>query len=344
MRNDLPDWLDADPEPAPGRHRRSAFILLAVVPWVLVVLLIVTQVSGTPAGVPAPDADGPAGTLDRPTASLGNAATTPDGLIADGSEPTASESDEPAVIAPGEDGGRPSGPHGLPPEDADPDAAVGGGGWWGAEHRGNWRLSPGEGATAALATVVARAWLTGIPPHLDVAGVAPLDEGTYAEHLVVEAVERPDEGAAVVTLLAVVLDAGDDQRVNVQRLGVPVAETPDGPRPGGSPWLLPAPDLSPAGPSAEPVDDPAQLLAALDALERAGYRDPELRALARSTGWPWIADVRVRLPDGPAWEGSVWLRRHLQGFALAGLPHAPQAPDPPDGLPSTEEPDPETEP
>jgi hypothetical protein len=231
------------------------------------------------------------------------------------------------------DAGRPDAT--APPDDAvapeDPSLpAEEEAGWWIAEHRGNWRIGHGEGATASLATAVARAWLTGVEPRLAISGIAPDRDRTYVEHLVVEAIERPADGAAVVTLLAVVLDNDEDVRsAGVQRLAVPIAETVAGPRPAGSPWRLPAPDLTPAPLVGEPVEDPELSLAAHDALEAGGLADGgriELTSLVRTSGWPWIAHVRVHpspdaeLDGASPWEAAIWLRRHLDGFALTGVP------------------------
>jgi hypothetical protein len=345
MRDDLPDWLDAEPEPVAPRGRRSLLVVLAALPWCLVLALVVfprtspIRTAGSVGGsAPARDAEPPTSHgphADAPADATSDAVAQPD---------TAPPDAMPRGGERGEGGADATAPATVPAPDVDgapPDAD-----WWLTEHRGNWRISPGEGATASLAVAVARAWLTGIPPRLESAGIAPIHDASYVEHLVVEAVERPEEGAAVVTLLAVVLEVGDhDQTVEARRLGVPVVETPDGPRPGGSPWWLPAPDLTPTDLTSEPVDDPAQVLAALEALEAGGFRELELLSLERTDGWPWVAHVEALSPtaDRP-WEGAVWLRRHLDGFAVAGAPRGTEVTDPSAGSPSTEEPLPEVEP
>jgi hypothetical protein len=298
-----PGWLDDTPDADTPRDRRPILLVLAVLPWLVVLGLVVTPLVGGATPVPA----------------------------ATETEETEHPRHHPD---PGPDERRPD--TAGPPDDAvareDPSTpAEGEAGWWIAEHRGNWRIGLGEGTTASLATAVARAWLTGLEPRLAISGIVPDRDRTYVEHLVVEAIERPADGAAVVTLLAVVLDDDEGLRsAGVQRLAVPIVETVAGPRPAGSPWRLPAPDLTPAPLVGEPVEDPELSLAAHDALEAGGLADGgrlELTSLVRTSGWPWIAHVRVHpsrddadLDDGSSWEAAIWLRRHLDGFALTGVP------------------------
>jgi hypothetical protein len=308
-----PGWLDGDPEPDTARGRRPILLVLAVLPWLVVLGMVATPHVGdatpAPASVRSGDTALPsyhAGRDDGPGGPVGT--SQPDGTA------------QPGATGPPDRHPAP-GDASLPTEEET--------GWWITEHRGNWRIDPGDGATASLATAVARAWLTGLGPHLAISGIVPDHERSYVEHLVVEAVERPADGAAVVTLLAVVLDSAEDERsVDVRRLAVPIAETDVGPRPAGSPWRLPAPDLTPAPLVGETVEDPELSLAALDALETSGLADGgriELTSLVRTSGWPWIAHVRVQPshldPDAAsAWEAAVWLRRHLDGFSLTGVP------------------------
>ena len=197
---------------------------------------------------------------------------------------------------------------------ADPAAGL-----WVEELRGGWRLTAGSEEIAALGVVVARAWLTGIDPVVEVIGLGHASDGGYAEHLVVEAVEQPAPEAAVVTLLTVLLDAGPTgYEAAVRRLAVPIAIEADGPRPAGTPWWLPGPSLEPLLPALEPIDDEPDHLAALDALAVAGWPDAELLALSRTSGWPIVVEAAVTHPDGTGEAIEVWLRRHLGGFVVAG--------------------------
>jgi hypothetical protein len=324
-RDAPPDWLD-DAPPEPGRGRRSILLVLAVLPWLAVLALLLRPHASTPITDPVAHELTPAEAHGSPERSPGTAPGT-----------TTTRDDAPDVTSPRHP---PAGPHATGTAGREDEGGTGsmaspgpvagdatdGGGWWLTEQRGNWRLGPGDGATAAIATAVGRAWLTEVAPRLEVTGIEPDGARTYAEHLVVEAVERPAAGAAVVTLLAVVLYADAEHHAEVQRVAVPIAETPDGPRPAGSPWRLPAPDLTVMPLDASPVEDPSLTLEALEALEAAGFgegRALEVTALERTDGWPWIAHVRpnddTEAAD-PRWEGSVWLRRHLDGFALSGVP------------------------
>jgi hypothetical protein len=182
------------------------------------------------------------------------------------------------------------------------------------ELRGRWRVGPGSEEAAALAIAIARGWLTGLGPRLALPGAAP-EPDTYAEHLVVEAVEQPSERTSVVTVLAIVLTEPDDQEmtVDVRRLAVPLATDQGTPRPAGAPWLLPGPTLTPAEVELVPVDDPAAVGAATTALAVAGLGDLEVRALASAEGWPVIATAT----DGER-DHTIWLRPHLDGFVVAG--------------------------
>lgn len=188
------------------------------------------------------------------------------------------------------------------------------------------RVAPDEREAAAVATLVARAWLTGVGPRLDVPGLAG-PAGSYAEHLVVEAVDHPAPGAAVVTLLALVLRAeGDTYRdAEVQRVAVPLWFDGDGARPAGPPWRLPPPGLAVASPQvSEAITDPEVLAAAGEALAAAGYAVTEVVSLGRVQGWPLVVTAVATAPgsDAPA-EHVVWLREHLGELVVAGSRPAP---------------------
>jgi hypothetical protein len=319
MRDDLPDWLDDDQEDPPPRRRRTALLVLAGLPWLVVLSALVSpRLAPAPPGGDVPDAGS---AVDAPTGDHDGHGDAP--------PPGAGRVDVPASTDPG------AGPGTSPAEGTGPAEP----GWWLPEHRGNRRPGPGDGVTASVAVAVARAWLTGLPPRLEVRGITPAGDQGYVEHLAVEAIERPDAGAAVVTLLAVVLEVGEEQTADVRRLAVPLVEEAGGPRPGGSPWWLPAPDLAAVPVDGEPVDDPALLAAATAAIHGAGLGHLEVVALERTSRWPWIARVRGDgsvAPDGEAEgraaDGAVWLRRHRDGFAVAGepLPRTPSGAPVPD--------------
>jgi hypothetical protein len=323
--DDAPPWLDPEPDEVASPRRRSVVALLAVAPWlVVIVLLVLPRASGPPAG--AGRADGPHHSHPDPdegAVDAGDAISSPrDGTIDEvAGDDRAGEDDELR--------------HGRAADGSAEDGTA----WSITEARGNWRVAPGDGATAAVAVAVARAWLTGVAPTLELAGIPPSRDGTYVEHLVVEALERPAVGAAVVSLLAVVLERGEDDQhhVRVERLAVPVVETGSQPRPGGPPWWLAPPELEPAPLDGTPIADPEMHLAALDALRRGGLDDVELLALETSDGWPILASVRVHDGHRDGWEGTVWLRRHLDGFALAGVPLGPADRTPPTAAGPSEE-------
>lgn len=317
MRHHPNDWLDdwagddrpeSDEEPdvrqqrSAGSERRTRRLrLLAVVPWLVVAgLLGAGQLTSQPPSPPPSEQDGHTSTSPVPVDTTG--------------------SQEAAAPAPGALPPPAEGPLGPGPVAID-------------TVRGAWRVGPEDGDAAALAVAVARAWLTGIEPRSALVGISPVADHTYVEHLAVEAVERPEPDAAVVTLLAVLLDRGADDgehTVRISRLSVPIAFVDGRVRPAGSPWWVRPPDLRPVDLPREQVLEPELTLAALDALLDAGFEDPEVVSLASTPGWPWIATVTATAPDASAFEGEVWLRRHLERFAVAGTHLRPPADDPAD--------------
>ncbi|MDP8961323.1 MAG: hypothetical protein M3N32_06905 [Actinomycetota bacterium] len=190
------------------------------------------------------------------------------------------------------------------------------------------RAAVGPGDAAAVAVAVARAWLGDVGPPLDL-GLGRAGTGAYVEHLAVEAVDHPAPGAAVVTLVAVLLDTDDGayRSARVVRLGVPVRLDGTGAYPAGSPWWLPAPELTAAPPQWTPVEQQPELAEAGAALEAAGYRSVEVRSLERSEGWPWRVVAVATAPGAatPA-EHTVWLRDHLGHLVVAGWLPPRQAP------------------
>ncbi len=189
------------------------------------------------------------------------------------------------------------------------------------------RRDHGVGSVMALATVVARGWLTSVGPRLE--GIEPATSHLYVEHLAVEAIDAPDAGHVVVTVLATVLDVEADAYTSARavRLAVPVAMTPDGPAPAGQPWWLPPPGLTPAQPDwGSPVEDEALLSQAAQALAAAGYRDVESVALRRSAGWPGLVEFDGRAPGADhVAPHAAWVRPHLGALVVAGwLPEDPR--------------------
>lgn len=296
------EWIDHPDGTGRVRRARPLLLIAASLPWLLVAGLLLLPGRGTPGQ------DRPAVDQDRATLE----SLDPD--------PGAPDPGAPAPVSRDPDDGDPDDgatrPSGTPPTTSappdggpgrSPDLEV-------TERRGRWRVEPGIEEAAALAVVVARAWLTGLEPVLAVDGVAPAEPDGYAEHLVVEAVEQPGTDAAVVTVVGIVL-GGDDLEARVRRVAVPVSLRSDGPRIAGRPWELPAPSLEIDEPERRRIDDPDERLAASEALLAAGIGEHALVALHDTPGWPVIAEVQV---DGSASTSSVWLRRHLDGFVVSG--------------------------
>jgi hypothetical protein len=303
------DWFDGPEQDADGDRRRAPrrwLLPLLAVPWLVVVaLLVLPRVRRTPARRRHRR-------VRRPPSCLPGPAATTDGNETIHAGPRSEPSPDPSIVHGGDppptvhqppDGRRAAG---APREPATVLQLE--------ELRGRWRVGPGSEEAAALAIAIARGWLTGLGPRLALPGATP-EPDTYAEHLVVEAVEQPSERTSVVTVLAVVLTEPEDQEmtVDVRRLAVPLATDQGAPRPAGAPWLLPGPTLTPAEVELAPVDDPAAVDAATTALAVAGLGDLEVRALASAEGWPVVATAS----DGEH-DHTIWLRPHLDGFVVAG--------------------------
>lgn len=308
------DWLDEDHD-RPRSRRRTGLAVLAAVPWLVVAgLLVVPQLTTDRATPPEhgdatpadPHDDGAPETADaRPRQDADDDAD-------DDPDPGGVPRDDTARTDPDETAPTPEDPSTSPGAAAtdDPVLAL-------EELRGRWRVEPGVEEAASLAVMVARAALTGLDPPLVIDGVTPASEDSYAEHLTVEAVEHTAGSAVTVTILALVLEDDEQLTARIRRVAVPVAMDGDGPRPAGSPWELPPPDLDPLEPDLEPVDDADLQLAAAEALADAGLEDVEVARLATADGWPVVAHIRD--PDRDA-DATVWLRRHLDGFVVAGTP------------------------
>lgn len=185
------------------------------------------------------------------------------------------------------------------------------------ELQGDWRRTPGIRAAEAVAVLVARSWLSTSQADLDVGGLSTPVAGGWVEQLAVEATEQLDPHVVVVTLIATVYDS-DLHVVRQLRLGVPVTVGTQHPTPVGEPWLLPELPLRMDTPATERVLDEHDLAAARTALDDAGYTDVDVHSLERTDSWPWRAHVDARTPDGHEVTTPVLLRRHLDGFVVAG--------------------------
>lgn len=280
-----PPWVGwEDPDPSPPARRRPPWLLaVGLVPWLLVAFLLTR--SDTPDG-----------------ASTSSAHATPSAAV-----PTDPPVGGSTVASAGSAAG-PSGHSGVTGAAVTTSAA---------------RTAVAEDDARAVATVVARAWLTGVGPRLDLGlGGAPAGDG-YVEHLVVEAVDHAGPGAAVVTVLAVVLrtDDGTYDAATLHRLAVPLRFDADGARPAGPPYPLPAtaPTPDPLEVEGPALTDPDLLLAAAEALSDAGYADVDVVALGRTAAWPLVVTARARAPGaGDTGTHAVWLREHLGRLVVAG--------------------------
>lgn len=296
MHDDI--WVEED---EPRRRPRSvaAILAIAAVPWLIVAAIVFL-----------PDRDGTSGGTDAGDAGTGTApgaaATTTEAAEADGA---AAGPAGPA--APGDEREDPAALSGAPPPSHEPPVA-----------EGSAAEDPGaDRALAAAATVIARAWATGVDPHLDIAGVEAEPEPRFAEHVAVEAIDRSASGLAVVTLVAIVLEEADDTLIaDLRRIAVPLALQEGVPHLAGTPWWLPPPEFRPADLLTEPADDPGLAMEASIALERAGYADVEVQTLHRTIGWPWVVRFTATAPGGERGDGQAWLRPVDSGFLVAGEP------------------------
>lgn len=290
MREELPSWAEEEDARAPAEPAvsRPWVLVLAVLPWLVVLGLVLT-------GLPGEGPPEPAVPVAGPTAEPANPPV--------GDEPGAEHTA-------GDPAAAPEGP-------TDPDASVPARVGSGAERSDTPGPSvPATGAAArepraaATALLVARAWLTDVGPRLEVAGLRPRPD-VYLEHTAVESVDVFGEHA-VVTLSAVVLEREGDvyTAAEPRRLGVPVA-LGDPPRPAGDPWWLEDVDLSTSEPELVEERDPDTLLALGEALGELGAGAGDVHEAARTAdGW-WV--VSTDPPSGPRRGGDeepvrVWVR------------------------------------
>lgn len=182
------------------------------------------------------------------------------------------------------------------------------------------RVVPDVGDAAALALVAGRHWLGDLGAGLEL-GLGRAGTGAYVEHLAVESFDMPGAGSVVVSLVAVLLDIDEDTYTGarVVRIAVPVLLDGDGARLADDPWWLSPPDLTVADLAWSPIEDPAALLHAAEALTAAGFTEVDVRSLSSSASWPHRVEVSAVAPGAAsATVHTLWLRRHLDGFVVAG--------------------------
>lgn len=278
-----PPWDAFDEPDPPGRSRR--LLALAAIPWLVVAVLMVRTFggTGTPNATPG-TTPGPTPTGQTPTAA-GSGPVPAATLPTPATTPSSGAGQEPVAL------------------------------------RFGARAAPGPADAASVATVVARTWLGAIGPEPELDVGAADGPPVYVDHLAVEAVDIPTPDTAVVTVVAVVMEAdqGSYTSARVVRVGVPIALDEVGAHPAGEPWWLPAPDLAPRPVSWTPVDDPDALARAGAALGAAGYGEVSVLELATSPTWPLRATVTAVAPGAEvAHEHVIWLRDHLGDLVVAG--------------------------
>jgi hypothetical protein len=95
----------------------------------------------------------------------------------------------------------------------------------------------------------------------------------------------------------------------------------------GPPWLLATtdPQVRPFDPT--PIDDPDLQLAAIDAIERAGWQVASLERLDHTPAWPLIATVRAIPPEHDVEvDAALWLRVEVDRLVVAGTAPASDMP------------------
>ncbi len=173
------------------------------------------------------------------------------------------------------------------------------------EVRGGWRVEPGVEEAAALALIVGHGWQ---PDR--VASEDEMGEGDPRRLVIVEAVEQPGQGAAVITLL--IAPRGVGLGAALHRVAVPIVIDPSGASLAGTPWELPPPAHDRRILEGVSVDDADLVASARRALDAVGHDGGSLVALEATAGWPFIA----RTATGT----RLWLRWHVDGFVVTGLP------------------------
>jgi hypothetical protein len=305
MRDDI--WIEDD---EPRRKPRSVLgvVTIAAVPWLIVAGMVLLpdrdappsdgpgiaegELPGDQSDGEAADDDGEDGSAEDPAADPPVESTLPDETDADGASAEAPATGQDEVDPP-----------------AGPAPAAGG------------RDVTLDRLLAATATVVARAWATGVDPHLDIPGVDPADGARYAEHVAIESIQRFGSEFAVVTLIAVVLeDLEEGIGAELRRLAVPLVVEDGAPRLAGVPWWLAPPRIASAEPPREWVPSTEVEADAEAALHAAGYSEVEVASVHRTAGWPWVVEFVGLTPGGEPVAGEVWLRLENDRFVLAGEP------------------------
>jgi hypothetical protein len=306
-----PAWLDDEDlseEPVP-RRARPLLIALALLPWVVVVALFV---------VPGEQANQGAQTLEGADAIEGahgvDGSVTPEPSTPEPSTPDPSTTEPPATEPPtteAVDRGA---------EGTVSDAEAPGPGTSAVRSP---TPAPGDADLVAVALLAARSWLSGADRH-DHALAIPSPEPTqYAEHLHLEGFDG-DQDLLVARVVALLLDVDAAQPPRLQRIAVPLATTPDGPRLLGEPWALPTPTLDVAALSTETLTDPVLTEAAEQALRDAGFAAPRVRRLARTAGWPLVVAFTTEQRDE---EQQVWLQAARGGELRVAGQLAPPDPE-----------------
>lgn len=182
-----------------------------------------------------------------------------------------------------------------------------------------------------LAAWAARTWLSSLPSAATIPGVGhhPDADRQYVEHLTIESIDQPARGAAVVTIHALVLRVTADGYgpPRAIRLAVPVAFDAAEAWLAGPPWLLDARDPQVRPFDLTPIDDPDVQLAAIDAIERAGWQVTSLERLDHTSAWPLVATVLAIPPGHDAEvEAALWLRVEVDRLVVAGTAPAPDTP------------------
>lgn len=264
-----PPWIDDEPTSAPRDPRRRSWLLAAAVaPWFLVLGVLVASGADDRGSRTATDL------------SAGDAQGDGDGgLTPPGSTTAAGDAVGPPPSTVSGETGAGGGDHAPPTHRPDlvPDTNI--------EVRHVPRGQPTLRDAGSLAEVVAHVW--------------------FADHEVLHVVTEAVEDASRDTLAATVLVImrGSDGP-EVHRLVVPLASTPGGTAPTGTPYVLPSAQIRPVAGDLEPLDDPALTGMAHEALRAAGYHDVTIGEVSTAPGWPYAVDV-FGPDDGPL--GPVWL-------------------------------------
>lgn len=181
------------------------------------------------------------------------------------------------------------------------------------------RSSLGLADVAAAAIPIVRAWLGAAQP-LAAEGIEQRAYG-WLDHATVEAVDYPGMGAAVASVLAVVLPAQGDEWLDARlvRVAVPLRIRAGQVLPAGSPWLLPPPILAAEPLELTPVEDD-ELVAAAGLVIVETYPDVvEFHGLFATESWPYVADVTMADPlDGATRRVHIWMRPSASGMSIAG--------------------------